>query len=214
VAHPPDPRVETLVAAFRDTPVAAWAMPDAGTRARALPHTFAGAVRHAERHGGVISIAGGGGVALWVPDAHVRVDLPDAVRAGLLRAPLDIGPARLARLRRYEHALDEITRTASAAMPFAYLWFVAVRPELRGTGLGRQLVEGAVAQARAAGFGQMLLRTQQPANEGLYRHLGFAELARAAPLGGPESAIFGKIIRLPRGGRAPRPLGSSLGALE
>lgn len=209
-----DPRVETLVACFRDTPAVMWAMPDVSVRTRALPHTFAGVIRHAERHGGVISVADGGGVALWVGGAHMHVDLPDAARAGLLRAPLDIGPARLARLRRYEHELDEITRSAAAAMPFAYLWFVGVRPELRGAGLGRQLVEGAVAQARAAGFGQMLLRTQQPANEGLYRHLGFAELARAAPLGGPESAIFGKIIRLPRGVRAPRPLGSSLGALE
>lgn len=209
-----DPRVETLVASFRDSPVAVWSIPDPAVRARVLPRQFAAMVRRAERHGGVVSVAEGGGVALWLAGDHLRVDLADVVRAGLLRAPLDLGPARLARLGRYERDLDEATRVAAAGMPFAYLWFVAVRPELRGAGHGRRLVEAVIEEARAAGFPQLFLRTQQPQNVPLYRHLGFAELAHAAPAGGPESVLFGKIIRVPRAPHPPRPLGSSLGALE
>lgn len=51
-----------------------------------------------------------------------------------------------------------------------------VRPEARGTGAGRALVEAAVAEARQAGAGALRLDTSRTmtAAIGLYRDMGFA----------------------------------------
>ncbi len=61
----------------------------------------------------------------------------------------------------------------------AKLRLVYLEPEARGHGIGRQLVEGAMDFARAAGYARMQLWTQDvlvPAR-GLYTRLGFAMIA-------------------------------------
>jgi ribosomal protein S18 acetylase RimI-like enzyme len=55
-----------------------------------------------------------------------------------------------------------------------------VRPETRGTGLGRKLSEAAIAEARAMGIRSVLLDTSLwlTAAQALYRSMGFREVPR------------------------------------
>lgn len=62
----------------------------------------------------------------------------------------------------------------------AYLQNVAVHPDYSGHGLGRRMMETALAAAKAHGCAEILLTTHAaiPANVALYRHLGWLEYAR------------------------------------
>lgn len=62
---------------------------------------------------------------------------------------------------------------------------VAVLPEAQGTGLGRRLLQFAEDQARAQGFGRIVLYTHEAMsrNIALYTRLGYAETHRARERG-------------------------------
>ena len=62
---------------------------------------------------------------------------------------------------------------------------VAVRPDRQGTGLGRQLIAFAEAEARRLGFSEIRLYTHETMveNIALYRRLGFVETGRGRQAG-------------------------------
>lgn len=67
-----------------------------------------------------------------------------------------------------------------------------VRPQFRGTGLGRELAEKIIAEARHIGYRKLRLDTVEPRMQtavALYRKLGFREIApyRANPI---EGALY------------------------
>jgi len=71
-----------------------------------------------------------------------------------------------------------------------------VRPEDRGKGLGRMLVERLIAEARAAGYQRMRLDTVESAMKDavvLYRRIGFREIApySSIPI---ESALWMELL--------------------
>jgi putative acetyltransferase len=64
-----------------------------------------------------------------------------------------------------------------------------LRPEFRGRGIGRILVETILSEARKAGYKRIRLDTVEPVMKdavGMYRRFGFREIApyRANPIAG------------------------------
>lgn len=66
------------------------------------------------------------------------------------------------------------------ALPDAQLVNIAVDPDFGGRGIGRLLIEKALAHARQAGASRMRLATHKdlPENIALYSHLGWIETGR------------------------------------
>ena len=87
-------------------------------------------------------------------------------RGALLIARDAGGAAGCVALRPLEHACAEMKR-------------LYVRDAWRGSGLGRRLVDAAVARARALGYTELRLDTlpDMAAAQRLYRRLGFREIA-------------------------------------
>ena len=65
---------------------------------------------------------------------------------------------------------------------FIKLANIAVHPDHGGKGLGRLLIDQAIATSRAQGFGEIRLNTHTAMSDnlGLYEHLGWEEIGRSA----------------------------------
>ncbi len=72
-----------------------------------------------------------------------------------------------------------------------WLYYVAVRPELQGTGLGRRLVTAAEEWLRDAGASRvrLMVRTTNTAVQGFYATLGYADV---------ECTVLGRTLDVSR----------------
>ncbi|MPZ72055.1 MAG: GNAT family N-acetyltransferase [Nitriliruptorales bacterium] len=81
-----------------------------------------------------------------------------------------------------------------------------VRPEVRGTGLARQLLAGLEEAAAAAGYEQLWLETggSQPEAVALYESSGYGPIARFGQYAwAPDQRCYGKVLEPRRSSRTP-----------
>ncbi|BCY07298.1 N-acetyltransferase [Actinoplanes sp. L3-i22] len=131
-----DTIVDTLATGFHDGDFADWLIPEPATRAAVYPGYFRILAEHALSTGWVELAGDGEAVAVWhtlgsapiaaVPIPRYQHRLADAV-----------GPEALPRFQALDAALEE----HHPAGAHHYLAFLAVRPRLRGNGLGSALLE-------------------------------------------------------------------------
>ncbi|WP_394835021.1 GNAT family N-acetyltransferase [Pendulispora rubella] len=114
-------------------------------------------------------------VLAWLPLASAHMSLIDQVRCGIwtLPASWSWGPL-LAMGKHEEQAVDLVC--ASAPRDAAYLYIVGVAPEAAGRGLGKAIIVRALRDM-APQFRTCMLKTDQPRNVPMYRHLGFHVVA-------------------------------------
>ncbi|WP_340646214.1 GNAT family N-acetyltransferase [Phenylobacterium sp.] len=138
--------------------------------------------------GEVTRPAGGGAVSIWIPSEALG---PNSLLQELRVFPAILGATgfgRIGRLAAMRKIMDELH---PMERPHAYLWFLGVRPEAQGLGLGSRMLKAGLAKVDAASL-PAYLESSNEANVPLYRRYGFEVMRefRARPDAPPAWAMW------------------------
>lgn len=179
-------------AAFASDPVFEWILKPGPGRPAALERFFRLILRvtdNAARR--LLRPAGGGAAALWVPYDQMRqttvLDELDALRVILSGC----GLSRLPRVNALRAAME---KNHPKDRPHDYLYFLGVRPEFQGLGVGSRLLKAYLAQLDAAGR-PAFLETGAPRTLSLYQSHGFKLIGEYKPL--PDAPTMWALWRDP-----------------
>jgi ribosomal protein S18 acetylase RimI-like enzyme len=190
-----DTLIETLAEAFDADPILAWMLRDDQGRPAALRRFFAYILdAHGFPFGEVLATAGYQACAVWAPSGRAALSTWEKLR--LLPDMLRVSSA--ARLPRLLATADLFARHMPAE-PHLYLYYIGVRPERRGQGLGAALMAAAIARLDREGRAAYL-ENSNPRNRPLYERFGFRVTAElACPYGGPRFWPMWREARQPAG---------------
>lgn len=167
-----------LADAFVDDPIITWFMRADAKRDAARLRFFRVLLAEAVIPDGVIERPeAGGAAAVWIPSEKLTGQpLHRELRAlpMLLNAT---GLARFSRLLSLREAMDKHHPTEKA---HDYLWFLGVRPDCQGAGVGSRLIKAHTDQLDARGR-PGFLETATPRNVPLYQRHGFQIIAEYRP---------------------------------
>jgi ribosomal protein S18 acetylase RimI-like enzyme len=123
--------------------------------------------------------ASGGAAAVWLPSTAMG---PNSLIQELRALPTLLGATGWSRFPRMLAMRDYMDRLHPLDRPHAYLWFLGVRTEAQGHGIGSRLLKSATDRLDAQGEAAYL-ETDTERNVALYRRHGFAIISegRARP---------------------------------
>ena len=162
--------VDDLDAAFAGDVMFDWFLRDDARRDAGRRGFFDALIRHvAFGTARIERPASGGAAAVWMPpEATGPISLLNELRV----APAILHATGLARVPRILALQSAIDAHHPKSRPYAYLWFLGVRPEAQGMGVGSRLLRVAARRLDAAGL-PAYLETQTRRNVALYRRHGF-----------------------------------------
>ena len=184
-----DAVADDLNEAFRTDPQFCWFLRDDTRREAARLRFMKMLLKEiALPTGEVTRPAGGGAVAIWIPSHALG---PNSLLQELRVFPTILGATgfgRIGRLAAMRKVMDELH---PMARPHAYLWFLGVRPEAQGLGVGSRMLKAGLAKVDAAGL-PAYLESSNEANVPLYRRYGFEVMTefRARPDAPPAWAMW------------------------
>jgi ribosomal protein S18 acetylase RimI-like enzyme len=160
-----DSVADVLAQAFFADPVFRWCLPDDARRTEILQPFFS-LVTSALLPYEDVHLTPSGGVVLWVPPGQPPVPEDEAPRfeEGLAELMGADGERTF--------AIVELLETNHPAEPSHYLWFLAVRPEAQGLGVGSALLSSTLAECDRNGTPAYLEATSSD-NRRLYERHGF-----------------------------------------
>lgn len=183
---------EDLSAAFANDPMFDWFMRDDGRREAARLRLFKRLVGMAHVDGEVLRPAVGGAASLWLPSESLG---PSSLLEELRVIPTVLAATGLARLSRMSAMRAAMDRHHPMERPHVYLWFIGVRPEAQGLGVGGRLLTAGLQRVDALGL-PAYLESSSPANVPLYRRHGFEVTREIQPR--PDSPVMWAMWREPR----------------
>jgi GNAT superfamily N-acetyltransferase len=204
-----DAAAALLADAFFTNPAHVYICPDPARRREQLARLLGGNLRIQPDLSQSFSLWDGREIAamgFWT-----RSDAPPAsawswLRAGVLAAPLHLGASGVRRLFETRSAVERAVAKVLGSRSFWYLNNLAVRRELRGSGIGTRLLRDQLAIVRALepDF-EIALSTQRPENVAFYRRFGFEVASEERVGSGPHAFLdWTLVVRDPaRGTRRP-----------
>ena len=163
--------VATLVGAFFDDPLWAWAFPDPDRRRDQHTAVFTCLVASAVERGWVWGNDDFAAVAVWIPPGEP--ELRPTEEAILEAAVEEVAPERAAALAAMSAAFE---RAHPDHEPHFYLSLLGTRPDRRGEGLGMRLLAENLRQMDLLGSPAYLESSNQ-ANVARYERVGFEPIS-------------------------------------
>ena len=163
-----------------------YLIPHAEKRRQLLPALFRVVVRYCLRYGVIYTTPESDGLVCCLPPGQTPT-IVRLVLTGLRGAPFQIG---LAGLRRFLHAArytDE-AHARTVAGHHWYVWVLGVDPTCQGCGLGSQLLQIVLQQARVQRL-PCYLDTQNPRNVPFYQRHGFRQVSQS-PIAGSDVQVY------------------------
>jgi ribosomal protein S18 acetylase RimI-like enzyme len=161
---------EDLSAAFRSDPQMDWLVRDDHRRETARLALFRMLLTAVALPDGVVSRpVTGGAASIWLPSEALG---PSPLWQELRTLPTLLGVTGVSRLGRMLAVREAMDRNHPMDRPHAYLWFLGVRPEAQGYGVGSRLLAAGLAEVDAQGR-HAFLESSNAANVPLYRRHGF-----------------------------------------
>jgi len=130
---------DILTAAFHDSPLIAYMLPDPAVRKKRLRWYFRASVRYAVTCGECHLAQSHDGVALWLPPLHPVCDIWGLLRSGIIAAPYLLGRLSYRRMLEVARVIRQY-RGNHAPPGHWYLSELAVLPSKQQTGIGTGLV--------------------------------------------------------------------------
>jgi len=183
---------EDLSAAFATDPMFDWFMRDDARRDAARLRLFRRLVGMALADGEVLRPASGGAASIWLPSESLG---PSSLLEELRVIPTVLAATGFARLSRMSAMRVAMDRHHPMAREHVYLWFVGVRPEAQGLGVGSRLIAAGLQRVDAMGL-PAYLESSSPANVPLYRRHGFEVTREIQPR--PDAPVMWAMWREPR----------------
>lgn len=134
----------------------------------------------------------GGAAAVWMPFSAVG---PTPLVQELRAFPTLLHATGLARFGRLLAVRADMDKHHPMDRPHAYLWFLGVRPQAQGHGVGSRLLKVGTDRLDAAGE-PAYLETQTERNIALYRRHGFDVISEHRPR--PDAPPLWSMWREPR----------------
>jgi len=186
-----------IARAFVDLPAARWLVAERHVREQLLRAQFGIWVEHALDVGHVDLLADGSAAAVWFDRTQPIPDPPDYDNR--LRVVCGRHAGRFA-------VLDQLFADHQPWFPHHHLMFLAVAPELQGTGRARAVVEPRHRILDAAGI-TAYLEAATADNTRVYRRFGYTA---ERPFRLPQGPPFWPMVRRPHAACRRRPAGHRL----